>query len=131
MIGFQMITVFGVKETRTFKEEENTSLKDMVRVLFGNDQLMWTTVSMALFMVGYCTTTSFGTYYFKYAYGDENMYSVFAGVLGISQLAALVVPETFEVIDWPRLFGVKSTPILEGLRETFRDPVYSSVVLEF
>ena len=46
---------------------------------------------MALFMVGYCTTTSFGTYYFKYAYGDENMYSVFAGVLGISQLAALAV----------------------------------------
>ena len=91
MIGFQMITVFGVKETRTFKEEENTSLKGMVRVLFGNDQLMWTTVSMALFMVGYCTTTSFGTYYFKYAYGDENMYSVFAGVLGISQLAALAV----------------------------------------
>ena len=62
-----------------------------VKVLFGNDQLMWTTVSMALFMVGYCTTTSFGTYYFKYAYGDENMYSVFAGVLGISQLAALAV----------------------------------------
>ncbi|MDB5490012.1 MAG: NAD-dependent dehydratase, partial [Reyranella sp.] len=49
----------------------------------------------------------------------------------VSQLAALVVPEAFEVIDWPRIFGVKSTPILEGLRETFRDPVYSSVVLEF
>lgn len=91
MIGFQMITVFGVKETRTFKEEENTSLRDMVKVLFGNDQLMWTTVSMALFMVGYCTTTSFGTYYFKYAYGDEGMYSLFAGVLGVSQLAALSV----------------------------------------
>lgn len=91
MVGFQMITVFGVKETRTFKEEENTSLRGMFKVLFGNDQLMWTTVSMALFMVGYCTTTSFGTYYFKYAYGDEAMYSVFAGVLGISQLAALSV----------------------------------------
>jgi nucleoside-diphosphate-sugar epimerase len=49
----------------------------------------------------------------------------------VSQLAALVVPETFEVIDWPRLFGVTSTPIREGLRETFHDPVYSRVVLEF
>jgi melibiose permease/lactose/raffinose/galactose permease len=95
MIGFQMITVFGVKETRTFKEEENTSLKGMVRVLFGNDQLMWTTVSMALFMVGYCTTTSFGTYYFKYAYGDENMYSVFAGVLAAAALALLVASTSF------------------------------------
>jgi hypothetical protein len=49
----------------------------------------------------------------------------------VSQLAALVLPETFEVIDWPRLFGVTSTPIREGLRETFHDPVYSRVVLEF
>ncbi len=91
MVGFQMITVCGVKESRIFKEEESTSLRDMVKVLFGNDQLMWTTVSMALFMAGYCTTTSFGTYYFKYAYGDEAMYSVFAAVLGVSQLAALAV----------------------------------------
>ena len=44
---------------RSFREEESTSLRDMVKVLFGNDQLMWTTVSMALFMIGYCTTTSF------------------------------------------------------------------------
>ena len=31
-----------------------------------------------LFMVGYTATTSFGIYYFKYIYGDENMYAVFA-----------------------------------------------------
>jgi nucleoside-diphosphate-sugar epimerase len=48
-----------------------------------------------------------------------------------SQLAALVIPETFEVIDWPAIFGVRSTPIAEALRETFQHPVYSKVVLEF
>ena len=48
-----------------------------------------------------------------------------------SQLAALVLPETFEVIDWPSIFGVTATPIVEALRETFQHPVYSKVVLEF
>jgi melibiose permease/lactose/raffinose/galactose permease len=46
---------------------------------------------MTLFMIGYMTTTSFGLYFVKYAYGDENMYSVFAIVLGVSQLTALAV----------------------------------------
>ena len=48
-----------------------------------------------------------------------------------SQLEALVIPETFEVIDWPSIFGVRATPIAEALRETFQHPVYSEVALEF
>jgi len=87
---FLCFTIFGVKENRSlYKEEEKTSLKEMFSVLFKNDQLLFTAVSMALFMIGYCTTTSFGVYFFKYAFKNENMYSVFAGILGISQLLAL------------------------------------------
>lgn len=87
---FLCFTIFGVKENRVFyKEEEKTSLKEMFSVLFKNDQLLFTAISMALFMIGYCTTASFGVYFFKYAFKDENMYSVFAGILGISQLLAL------------------------------------------
>jgi nucleoside-diphosphate-sugar epimerase len=48
-----------------------------------------------------------------------------------SQLEALVIPEVFEVIDWPKIFGVKATPLAEALRETFQDPTYSHVSLEF
>ncbi len=89
---FQSITLFGVKEDRSrLEKEEKTTLKDLFRALAGNDQLMVTAVSMALFMVGYCTTTGFGTYYFKYAYGDEGMYMVFAAVLAVAQLTALSV----------------------------------------
>jgi len=47
------------------------------------------------------------------------------------QLAALVTPDVFEVIDWPTIFGVRATPLDEALRETFQHPVYSKVVLEF
>ena len=92
MIGFQAITLVGVKEHKGyFKEEENTSLRDMFHAIIKNDQLLWVAVSMSLFMIGYMTTTNFGVHFFKYAYGDENMYSIFAAVLGVSQLTALSV----------------------------------------
>ena len=92
MWAFQSITLFGVKEDRSrLEKEERTSLKDLWRALTGNDQLMVTAVSMALFMIGYCTTTGFGTYYFKYAVGDEGMYMIFAAVLAVAQLTALSV----------------------------------------
>ncbi len=89
---FQTITLIGVKEDRSQLEKaERTSLKDLWRALAGNDQLLVTAVSMVLFMIGYCTTTGFGTYYFKYAYKDEGMYMVFAAVLAVAQLTALSV----------------------------------------
>ncbi len=90
--AFLCFTVFGVKEDKSILvKQESTSLKEMFRVLFKNDQLLFTAISMALFMMGYCTTTSFGVYFFKYAFKNEGMYSVFAAILGVSQLAALAV----------------------------------------
>ncbi len=88
----QCVTIFGVKEPEgIFAKQEHTTLKGMVKAIFGNDQLLFTAISMALFMIGYMTTTSFGLYYFKYVYGDEGMYSIFAVILGISQIVALVI----------------------------------------
>jgi len=88
----QCITLFGVRELKgVFMTEETTTLKEMFKVIFHNDQLLYTTISMALFMIGYTTTTSFGIYFFKYAYGDEEMYSVFALILGITQIIALAI----------------------------------------
>ncbi|MGY6628162.1 MAG: NAD-dependent epimerase/dehydratase family protein [Oceanicaulis sp.] len=47
------------------------------------------------------------------------------------QLEALVTPDEFEVIDWPSIFGVPSTPLDEALRQTFLHPVYSGITLKF
>ena len=92
MMAFQSITLLGVKEDRSQLEKtERTSLKDLFRALFKNDQLLVTAISMALFMIGYCTTTGFGTYYFKYAVKNEDLYMVFAAVLAVAQLTALSV----------------------------------------
>ena len=66
-------------------------IRDNYQTIVKNDQLLWTTVAMALFMIGYVTTTSFGLYYFEFIFGDKDMYSVFAAVLGVSQISALAV----------------------------------------
>ena len=47
------------------------------------------------------------------------------------QLSALSAKDEFEVIDWPGIFGVPYTPFVEAIDETFNDPTYSKVVLEF
>ena len=89
---FLCFPLFGVKEKRLSKDdEEETTLKDMWNAIVKNDQLMWTALAMALFMVGYCITTGFAMYYMQYVYGDINMYPVLAGVCGVAQLAALMV----------------------------------------
>lgn len=47
------------------------------------------------------------------------------------QLEALIIPETFPVIDWPGIFGVPPTPLADAIAETFLDPRYGATVLEF
>ncbi len=93
MLGFTLFTVFGVKEnTSLFKNnDEKTTLKGLLDALFKNDQLMWTTLSMSLFTIGYLTTTSFSIYYMQYVYGDAGMYAVLAAVVGVAQISALAI----------------------------------------
>jgi nucleoside-diphosphate-sugar epimerase len=48
-----------------------------------------------------------------------------------SQLKALTAGDEFEVIDWPALFAVSSTPLAEALRITYQDPRFSSVEMPY
>lgn len=91
-LGFLCFTVFGVKENRNYQDDEpKITLKDMARAILKNDQLMWTMLSMALFMVGYTATVGFAVDYMKYVFGDEGMYVVLVGVCGVAQLSTLAV----------------------------------------
>lgn len=47
------------------------------------------------------------------------------------QLQALVAHDEFEVIDWPAIFNVQPTTFAKAVDQTFNDPTYSQVVLEF
>ncbi|HHV11581.1 MAG TPA: MFS transporter [Clostridiales bacterium] len=114
--AFLCFTVFGVKENKGLQAKtESTSLKEMFRILFKNDQLLFTAISMALFMIGYCTTTAFGVYYFKYAFKNEGMYSVFAAILGVSQLAALIIFPVFsKKFSRKQLYGFSTILVVAG-----------------
>ncbi|MCL2758892.1 MAG: glycoside-pentoside-hexuronide (GPH):cation symporter [Treponema sp.] len=86
------ITIFGVKETGiVLNKNQSTPIRELINILTKNDQLLFTAIALSLFMIGYITTTSFGLYYFKYAYGNEGMFSVFSAILGVSQLTGLAV----------------------------------------
>lgn len=88
----QAVTLFGVREPRALEHhQERTSFQDFVRAIVRNDQLLYIAVAMGLFMIGYTTTTSFGLFYFQFVYGDEAMFSIFAIVLGVSQVASLLL----------------------------------------
>lgn len=91
MIAFQMVTVLGVTQPRIEVEPQHTSVREVINAVVKNDQLLWAALAMLLFYTGYTTTTAFGTYFFKYAYRDENMYSIFALVLGVSQLIGFAI----------------------------------------
>jgi len=90
MLLGQVVTLIGVHEPRIVTEPAHTPLREVATIVGRNDQLLWTAASMVLFLIGYNTTTSFGVYFFKYAYRDEGMYAPFAAILGVGQLLGFV-----------------------------------------
>ena len=124
MLLGQLVTLVGVKEPKLAVEQERTSVRDVVRAVFGNDQLLWTAIAMVLFMTGYLTTTTFGTYYFKYVYGDEAMYSPFGAVLVASQLLGYgIFPMLSRRFSRARLYSLSIALILLGYAIFFFSPV--------
>ncbi|MFL6090654.1 MAG: NAD-dependent epimerase/dehydratase family protein [Aeromicrobium sp.] len=47
------------------------------------------------------------------------------------QLRALVAGDEFETTDWPGRFGVTPTPFATAIDETFNNPTFADVVLDF
>lgn len=86
MLLGQAVTLIGVREPDLLVAQDRVTIRELMSAVVKNDQLLWTAVAMTLFMTGFVTTTSFGVYFFKYAYRDEAMYSQFAAVLGVGQL---------------------------------------------
>ncbi|WP_342372998.1 glycoside-pentoside-hexuronide (GPH):cation symporter [Propioniciclava soli] len=85
-IAFQAVTLVGVRQPAHVLPQQRTTLRELASIVLGNDQLVVTSVTMILFTTGYVTTTTFGVYFFTYAYRDPGMYTPFAAVLGVAQL---------------------------------------------
>ena len=91
MIAGQCVTLIGTKEPRLVVDQEKITLREIASVVVKNDQLLWTAIAMVTFMTGYITLTTFGTYFFKYAYRNEDMYSPFGAVLGVGMISGYIV----------------------------------------
>ena len=111
-----LFPLLGVKEKRVAPEkQESTTVKQMFTALVKNDQLMWTTLAMGLFMVGYCTTVNFAVTYMKYIFGDEGMYVVLVAVVGVSQLGTLAVyPAVAAKMNRRQLYTLGTALVLVG-----------------
>jgi len=66
-------------------------------------------------------------------YGLLKAYAVFDRTppFTVKQLEALVIDELFDEIDWESIFSVRATPFSLAIEETFTDPRYADIVLEF
>ena len=111
-----LIPLIGIKEKRVDPEkQEPTTVRQMFRALLKNDQLMWTTLAMGLFMIGYCTTVNFAVYYMKYLFGDEGMYVVLVATVGVAQLGTLsVYPLVARKLDRRKLYGLGTVLVVIG-----------------
>ena len=98
MVGFQMFTLFGVKEKPlpvNFEKTERMRLKDMFSVLFKNDQLLWCTLIMLLWSIlsGVCMGNLMTFYiYFEFSY-NGTLFTVFGVIMAVfSVLFTLFYP---------------------------------------
>lgn len=129
MLVFQLVTLVGVKEPKLGRPVEHTTFRGLWNALAHNDQLLWVSLAMVLFQIGFITTTSFGVYYFKYAYKDENAYPIFALILAVGQLTGFI---TFPMLSrrWSRetLYKIATVLIVFGYTLFFFSP-YDMVFL--
>jgi len=125
------IALFGVKETGIVtSKKQGTPIRELFGIIIKNDQLFFTAIALSLFMIGYITTTSFGLYYFKYAYGDEGMFSVFSAILGVSQLSGLALFPLFsKKFDRKTLFTGAVISMVAGYIIFFFAPVTTMVFI--
>jgi nucleoside-diphosphate-sugar epimerase len=49
----------------------------------------------------------------------------------VEQLKALTAGDEFELIEWWKIFNITPTSLHDAIHETFTDPTYSKIVLEF
>lgn len=93
-IACQLLVVFGVKEGKSKiinPKQDKTPFKDILKIIFKNDQLVVIIISILLFNIGYFITTALGIYFFEYdfqKYGGVE-FTIFSGILAVSQLTAL------------------------------------------
>ncbi|MCL2415633.1 MAG: glycoside-pentoside-hexuronide (GPH):cation symporter, partial [Defluviitaleaceae bacterium] len=127
----QLITIFGIKEPRgVFLESEHISLKGMAKIISKNDQLFWIVIIMGLFAVGYTTMITLGIYFFIYVFGDARMFTVFAVIMGISQMVSLALfPILVRFLKRKAIYSIASILTVSGYAVFFFAPMDTITII--
>jgi len=87
-----LILCLNCKEVRQVPASaEKTSVKQMLNILFKNDQVLAILGIALCFNLGYQLENSFATFYFQYVTGNKDMFSVYTGVASIAQMVTLLL----------------------------------------
>ena len=86
-----LITFLFVRETVVApnRQKNRTSVKEMVRILIRNDQVIVVLALSLLFNISFQLSNGFAVFYFKYAIGIQDMVSSYLLAAGIAQLCGL------------------------------------------
>lgn len=120
MIGFQLFTVFGVKEKPLPPDLAKTppmKLKDMFKVLVRNDQLMWCALILLIFNIGTNVVgggLSMSYIYFEFGYNGV-LITAFGILFAVTSTAfTLFYPWMAKKLGRDKLIGVTSLCIICG-----------------
>lgn len=94
-IASAIVTVWKVKEQpeaiSSAAKQQKTSFKQMLKVLFKNDQVLVVLGIALCFNLGYQLSTGFALYYFEYVVGSKDaLFATYSFVAGFAQMGALV-----------------------------------------
>ena len=93
----EFICCLKCKENIVIPRQEKTKVKDMLKVLFKNDQVIVVLLIALFFNIAYQLSNAFALYYFKYvaekSYDTTNgvLYPIYASVAGIAQMASMAI----------------------------------------
>ncbi len=116
----QVLVFFFVEQPKNpFAEvkQAKTSLRDVIKIITKNDQLMVIIIAIFLFNSGYYITTTLGIYFFNY---DFNKYggiefTIFSAILALSQLSSLsLFPVLAKKITRKQIFTMAIVLIMMG-----------------
>ncbi len=93
-IGCQTLTCVGVKERNVASVplEERVGFKKMIRIIFNNKQVLWTSLILLFVNLSGALLTAFGTNYIYLSYGYEGSFaSIFVIFYGASSAISYLV----------------------------------------
>ncbi|MDR3190109.1 MAG: glycoside-pentoside-hexuronide (GPH):cation symporter [Lactobacillaceae bacterium] len=98
------------------KNTEKTSIKDVLRVLTQNDQLMWLSLSYGLYTAGIQITNALELYYFTYILGNATQFTILATInMFVGLFAVLIFPPMAKKFNRRNVFFIAIGVLLLGV----------------